>query len=420
VIIHSEVESLIKSFLELKKVQGTEKEKKIYAHLNVEDFVVRALTKRPLTFFGSNDITFLREDFDMPLPSDWNRVGTDAEGAIKIEDYMTYDEIVISALIGVSVPSFFINKGGRNNVGQAEDEKEDYGIYVALTGARFEKKEKMESQHMLVTESTDAAHGYGANADKESRQYKLLDVWAKFYNMKLNEKDFGFPSWDEVDSVMKAYKQHEDDPSSTTELPPKPIWFPHFVSYQQNAYTPQVYINHYIYKKRIRLIIEPFLWEANRRAQEEGKKAYLHAIGLGLGVWQISPKQADWMLEVYRDILTEGDFSDIDIVDFSWFPSDLPIARDFREVQKNGHTIQIKYSKRDPAEKLQPEGKYLLVAMYAWDGNSYPGNEYWRGMLHASGDPAAACCSTITELQNPEINMDFVRRIEWYPTQSKL
>ena len=39
-----------------------------------------------------------------------------------------------------------------------------------------------------------------------------------------------------------------------------------------------------------------------------------------------------------------------------------------------------------------------VVAMFAWDGNSYVGNEYWDGMLSASGDPAAASCSMIPEV----------------------
>ena len=44
--------------------------------------------------------------------------------------------------------------------------------------------------------------------------------------------------------------------------------------------------------------------------------------------------------------------------------------------------------------------------MFAWDGNAYVGNEYWEGgrMLTASGDPAAASCSFIPELLNPDIN----------------
>ena len=52
---------------------------------------------------------------------------------------------------------------------------------------------------------------------------------------------------------------------------------------------------------------------------------------------------------------------------------------------------------------MQDERK-LVVAMFAWDGNSYIGNEYWEGMLAASGDPAAASCSFIPELLNPDIN----------------
>eukprot|EP00607_Mallomonas_marina_P000583 CAMPEP_0182426294 /NCGR_PEP_ID=MMETSP1167-20130531/12781_1 /TAXON_ID=2988 /ORGANISM="Mallomonas Sp, Strain CCMP3275" /LENGTH=104 /DNA_ID=CAMNT_0024607623 /DNA_START=683 /DNA_END=997 /DNA_ORIENTATION=+ len=52
----------------------------------------------------------------------------------------------------------------------------------------------------------------------------------------------------------------------------------------------------------------------------------------------------------------------------------------------------------------------LLVAQYAWDSNAYPGNEYWLGSLSGSGDPAAVCCSTVGEIQNPAIHPEAFER----------
>ena len=59
------------------------------------------------------------------------------------------------------------------------------------------------------------------------------------------------------------------------------------------------------------------------------------------------------------------------------------------------------YKDHHHVAQFESEFEYFVIG---WDGNAFPGNEYWLGMLSASGDPAAACCSTIPELQNPDVN----------------
>jgi hypothetical protein len=57
----------------------------------------------------------------------------------------------------------------------------------------------------------------------------------------------------------------------------------------------------------------------------------------------------------------------------------------------------------------------LTVAGYAWDGNSYPGNEYWKDSL-SSFDSTAIFCSNLGQFQNPEVNVNLAdaERIKIY------
>ena len=377
-ILHAPVMVLIRKFLAFKKKEGSSIEQKLYDSMSESQFIDRLLIKRPLMFMTESDAYLLRN-------GDKGQGGFEAIGTLNeksplvLKEYLSYDEMQIAALLGVSVPTFFINSGDRYNsaVPGIPGTFEEQGVYVGLVGARFERPGLMEWQHMIVTpQQNTAANGYGAKADQENPKTKLLFIWSQLYA-----------------EPFTAFEQAQSDKSGR------------YISIGADQYLDTV-----IYKKRMKMVIAPFLVDAHERGKNQGKKVYCHVVGLGLGVWQKTPLQAKLMLEVYAEVLRNRDLSYISDLDFSWFPSEYQTCGGIGNLGlfKTPHNaIMIHFSKRNPADKLVGKDEVkLLVAMYAWDGNAYPGNEYWAGHLTASGDPAAACCSTIPELQNPLINLN--------------
>ena len=366
---------LLSEFLELKRALGSPVEQRVYVDLDARGLITRLLTKRPLAFLNPQDTYLLRDGTSGR--GGFELVGSRSERhPLTLSDLLSYDEMALAALLGVSVPTHFLSSGSRHNRAQPgkPGSFEPKGIYVGLVGARFEKPERMEWQQLVVTpEQNTAAKGYGPEADPDAPATRLLRAWARFYGRE----------------HLPTYAEAAADRS------------------QRYLQTPIGLLDTELYTRRIRASLELFLREANLRAEEARRRAYVHAVGLGLGVWRVHARQTGLMVAAYADVLRSVSLPHVADLDFSWF-SGVNACGGVRdgEVFSAGETqVQIHFSQRDPAAPLRgaDTGK-LLVAMYAWDSNAYPGNEYWLGSLSASGDPAAACCSTIPELQNPDVN----------------
>lgn len=375
ILVHKDTHELAMSFLELMQREGTSKEKAVYGSLTPELFVLRLIKQRPLTFWLPQDCYKLKTQ--ELGEGGFELVGTEGERPpLLLESVISYDEMAISSLVSVSVKTPFFNDGARNNCGGKDTTVGVYpfnGIYTGAVGARFERELVMEYAHMVVTpQQNTKENGYGAEAS--GRRADVLRIWAKFYGRDR------LPDWKEANEDL--------EPGILAQTGSK---------HHRYAQLPGCLLDRDIYKSRMRKSIEPFLLDADDRARAVSAKAYVHVVGLGVGAWALHEiTQTDLMLEVYRDLLMEYTLSNVGTIDFSWFSGSCNKST----VQSD--RIQIVFSRRNPAEAVQPDE--LLVAMYAWDGNSFPGNEYWDGNLDNSGDPAAACCSAIALLQNPDLN----------------
>ncbi|EME87101.1 uncharacterized protein MYCFIDRAFT_172767 [Pseudocercospora fijiensis CIRAD86] len=363
VIVHPKLQPLITAFLHYKQAHGSDIEKRLYADMSQHDLVARLITNRCLHFVQAHDYTVLRDGTILPYGHDeWMRVGTDAEDVnhhIFLEDYLSYDEMMLASMLGTSGPTHFINAGQRDSRAEIDPTvpHQDRGIIVGLVGARFDARGQMD--HIICGL---AQHWHG----ERLQDPELTKIFRKFFD----------PDYDE-----ETFKEGD--------------------------------LNEKIYKGRIQLTIETALLEADDRAAAEGTTAHMFLPGLGLGVWRVSKIQIKWYFEALLDSLTWLDLKHVTTLECGWekltgWPK---LEASLKAIGKERGINVLIGSQRPPCGKLETEE--LLVRIWAWDGNSLPGNEYWSGgsCLTSSDDPAAACNSTIVELHNPWVN-PFERKVK--------
>lgn len=330
-ILHRDVMAFLPEYITFKCNHGTLAEKQLFERMTPAGLVDRFLAKRFVVFMTSRDASI-------------DRQGNQASGTVEshvrafktLSDYMSYDDIQLSALMSVSSQVRFINSGGRMNRGSpgTADSFISSGVYVGCVGARFERPSVMESEYLVITSTATPENGYG----KGSKDLKK-NLVAKFF---LGEDH------------LPSLKEAAEDKTG---------------KFHKGMFSEPRYFHIPGYKRRMRLTVEPFLSDANRRAIAAKRPAYIHAVGLGLGVWQVLDKQSDWLLEVYADVLRSSSFDHISDIDFSWFDRrELPGADKDKFTTASGHQITIHFTKNDPASNSPAKKDKLLVAQYAWDG----------------------------------------------------
>ena len=381
VLIDIRVSDFALKFLSYKLQHGTRAEKALYQGMTVEDLFKRLQTKRPLVFYSTSDISLAAGETEMRFGG-FEEVGQSVElSSRKLKDFLTYDEMLLSANLLITSPTLFINAGKKGNLGIASSHEEPFhrrGILIGVVGARLEKEGVMEESLVII-----------------KKDQNISPVWKEIFS-------------DTIKTHFDAEETH-----FLTEGPDcRFIRLKDPYADQRSRFNKEnndVYFDKVAYRKIMEPRLEAFLKEANAQAFLQGKKAYLHLVGLGLNYWLpwygkgLGKTLGDIQRDIYQPWSLKNSPQSIGTLDFCNFPG-YQESIDLGSIQTQNNEIKVLSSKRNPADKL--DNGELLCVQYEWDSNSFPGNEYWRGkgFLSASNQSIAACSSTIAELQNPLIN----------------
>jgi Domain of unknown function (DUF4804) len=208
------------------------------------------VAKRPFSFFGRSDATLTRDgQVAENAETLWSLVGKEAEREpLILRDYLSYDEMAISALIGISSPTYFVNVGAPSNGGKKgkRGSYTQHGVFVGLVGARFENPSQMESRFLIESSYCTEERGYGFAAEVRTHERAILQMWGNFSGVQ------------DVDTGLHGFPIIENTTQHTLVMER--------------------------YKRRMSVTLESFLLEAELRGKESHCSVRPFVVGLGLGV----------------------------------------------------------------------------------------------------------------------------------------
>ena len=379
--------SVIKHFLNFKQENGSNLEKELYYNYTESKFIHRLLKKKILTYNPFSEEWLLKTQ--QRGTGSWETIGSNVEHQIlKLSNNLSYQEIEINNLCGMSIYTPFINKGNPNNRSIDDNDHEKNGIVICITPPKFDRPTIFDWKYMVIDPMQNVKkNGYGPF--NNSLEGRTLDIWAKFYGID------HFNLYEEVLTQDISNSDYEFDPVRKQFVNYRFIKLPDY---------RDTYFDTMIYKQKITYLAEVFFNEANYRAMGLKKKAYCYVFPIGKNTRILTPLQDKFILQSFISVLNTSTFNHISDVYFANFNTTNDNGQDDTlEEYTHKNSIQLHVGKKFPQERLNDPNK-LLVRISESTGNTLIGNEYFEYNLSNSDTSNTACSSYIAYIGNPDLN----------------
>ena len=353
-------------------------EKIIQCPIEIEKLLKRLYFERPLSFCGPMDaygIVNSNEELKQVFFNDQKffQVGTKKEDSeINSKNYLTKYERVLSPFLMLLQKVNFRYNGERRSKKEPSFKE---GYLIAAVGPRFELKYNNKDERYKFTdysamvvhkEQNIEENGYGEkNNNNEDDKFLHLRIQEALYDTK-------FHTYEEV--INLENNKNEE-------------FLEKYVKIKEKFFRKD------FYKKRMQYVLQPAFLSANEcKIENKEENVYLHLKGIGLGAWAFDTGiQKNLFIEVLEEIFrnNKDKLGKIKFIDFCYFHIEENKQVEIKKKFKDSFDLEVFFSTEGIANAIKNELKLknTVVGIFAWDGFSFVGNEYFAGDIQSSDDP---------------------------------